>query len=287
MPNSDRRTASIIPYHRLMTENPPDPSNIAPTEPQSESIIDIVKRLGPAAWLGIAWTIFPGVMGILLLTNMDFATRMLKGTETDPGLPFFAGLAVYVGIFIVTAGLGLLPTYSQAILAGFAFGVAWGFPAALLGFAGASVIGYFIANRVARKKVEAEIHNHPKAEIVRDAFIRHGYLRALLILTLLRVPPNSPFALMNYVMSVSGVKLVPFLIATIVGMAPRTFAAVWIGSQVSSWDEVHKPKWLVIGGIVLAFVILIALGKLANKAIEQAMGPKTASEDASPSDSAG
>ena len=236
-----------------------------------DSLGAIFKRLGPAAWLGIIWTIMPGVMGILLLTNMDFATRMLKGTETEPGMPFFAGLGLYVAIFIITAGLGLLPTYSQAILAGFAFGVAWGFPAALMGFGGASVIGYFIANRVARKKVEQELHHHPKAEIVRDAFIRHSYARALLILTLLRVPPNSPFALMNYIMSVSGVKMVPFLIATVVGMAPRTFAAVWIGSQVNSWSEVEKPKWLVIGGIVLAVVILLALGHLANKAIDQAM----------------
>lgn len=249
-----------------MSEAPTPPEQKTETDPSTDdSIGAIFKRLGPAAWLGVIWTIFPGVMGILLLTNMDYAT------ETLDRLEFPLDIALYVGIFIITAGLGLLPTYSQAILAGFAFQVAWGFPAALLGFGGASIIGYFIAERVARKKVEAEIHHHPKAEIVRDAFIRHGYARALLILTLLRVPPNSPFALMNYVMSVSGVKLVPFLIATIVGMAPRTFVAVWIGAQVDSWDEIEKPKWLVIGGIVLAIAILVALGKLANKAIEQAI----------------
>lgn len=251
-----------------MSEDPNASTNPPNNE---ESLGQIIKRLGPAAWLGIAWTIMPAIMGFLLLANMDFATEILIGTEEEPGLSLPMGVALYVGIFIITAGLGLLPTYSQAILAGFAFGIAWGFPAALLGFGGASIIGYFVAGRVARKRVESEIHNHPKAEIVRDAFIRHGFARALFILTLLRVPPNSPFALMNYVMSVSGVKLVPFLIATVVGMAPRTFAAVWIGSQVSSWDEVEKPKWLIIGGIVLAVVILVGLGKLANKAIDQAI----------------
>jgi len=265
-----------------MTEEPNTPTNTPENPTEKESLGEIIKRLGPAAWLGIAWTIMPAVMGILLLTNMDFATKVLKGSGEEQGLPIQMGVALYVGIFIVTAGLGLLPTYSQAILAGFAFGIAWGFPAALVGFGGASIIGYFIANRVARKRVEAEIHNHPKAEIVRDAFIRHGFWRALFILTLLRVPPNSPFALMNYVMSVSGVKLVPFLIATVVGMAPRTFVAVWIGAQVDSWDEVEKPKWLIIGGIVLAIVILVALGKMANKAIEQAM--KAGKIDPAPAD---
>ena len=248
----------------------------APTPPETdsnsdESLGEIIKRLGPAAWLGIAWGILPAIAGITLLFNMRPAQKLLIGTEEEPGLPLMQGVMVYVAIFIVTAGLGLLPTVSQAILAGFAFGITWGFPAAMLGFTGASIIGYFVARFVARERIESEIHKHKKVEIIRDAFIRHGYMRALLILTLLRVPPNSPFALTNYAMSVSGVRFIPFMIATIVGMAPRTFAAVWIGAQAETWDQVEKPKWLIIGGIVLAVVILLGLGKLANNAIEQAI----------------
>lgn len=253
------------------SENTPESADQPATEtPTEESIGAIIRRLGPAAWLGIAWAVLPGIAGITLLANMDFAQQFLFDIEEKTGMAYI-GIALYIAIFIVTAGFGVLPTVSQAILAGFAFGITWGFPAALIGFAGASIIGYFIASFVARKKVEEEIHNHPKASIIRDAFIHHGKFRALMILTLLRVPPNSPFALTNYAMSVAGVKLVPFLIATIVGMAPRTFAAVWIGSQVSSWDDVHTPKWLLIGGIVFTVVLLVGLGKLANKAIEAAI----------------
>ncbi len=256
----------------MSTDQSPDqPDPNTPETPAKESVGAIIKRLGPAAWLGIAWAVLPAVAGITLLVKMGTATRLLVGTEESPGLPFAAGVSLYIAIFVVSAGFGILPTVSQAILAGFAFGIVWGFPAALVGFAGASVIGYLIAGRVARKKVEDEIQNHPKAAVIRDAFLRHGKMRALVILTLIRVPPNSPFALTNYAMAVSGVKLVPFMIATIIGMAPRTFAAVWIGSQVSNWDDVHTPKWLVIGGIVLAVAILMGLGQIANKAVEAAM----------------
>jgi uncharacterized membrane protein YdjX (TVP38/TMEM64 family) len=255
----------------MTTPDNPDRPESESQESPPETLGAVFKRLGPAAWLGIAWATVPAIAGITLLANMGTATRMLVGTEEEPGLPLSTGIAIYIGIFIITAGFGVLPTVSQAILAGFAFGIAWGFPAALVGFAGASIIGYFIASFVARDRIENEIHKHPKAEIIRDAFIRHGKMRALVILTLLRVPPNSPFALTNYVMSVSGVKLIPFIIATVVGMAPRTFAAVWIGAQVDSWDEVQKPKWLIIGGIVLTVVILVGLGKLANKALESAL----------------
>lgn len=260
-----------------------DPNASANPPSNDESLGQIIKRLGPAAWLGIAWGILPAIAGVTLLLNMRPAQKLLIGTEEEPGLPLMQGVMVYVAIFIVTAGLGILPTVSQAILAGFAFGIAWGFPAAMLGFTGASIIGYFVARFVARERIESEIHKHKKVEIIRDAFIRHGFMRALCILTLLRVPPNSPFALTNYAMSVSGVKFIPFMIATIVGMAPRTFAAVWIGAQAESWDQVHKPKWLIISGIVLAVVILVGLGKLANKAIDQAIkAGELPAEDESP-----
>lgn len=259
------------------------------TSPQSpdtnQSFGAIVKRLGPAAVLGFLWAAMPAIAGIVLLSNMSKASDILMQRNEEGGGSLAIGIAMYVGIFILTAGVGILPTYSQAILAGFAFGVAFGFPAALAGFTGASIIGYCIALFIARKHVESELHRHPKAEIVRDAFVRHGFWRATGILMLLRVSPASPFSLMNGFMAVSGVKLVPYVIATVVGMAPRTFAAVWIGSQIENWDEYDKPKWLIIGGIVLMVGVLLLLGNMANKAIDKAMGDKAMGPKADEPDS--
>jgi len=248
-----------------------EPTNESSSD-QDQSAKAIFSRLGPAAYLGIAWAVMPAMAGFLLLANMSKASDILLQRNEEGGGSLAIGVAMYIGIFFISAGLGFLPTYSQAILAGFAFGISIGFPAALAGFTGASIIGYFIALKIARKSVESEIHKHPKAQIVRDAFIRHGFWRATGILVLLRVSPASPFSLMNGFMAVSGVKLVPYVIATLVGMAPRTFAAVWIGSQIESWDQYDKPKWLIIAGIVLMVGVLMLLGHMANKAIDKAMG---------------
>lgn len=271
-----------IAYHPPMTETP---SNQAPESSQdsNQSFGAIVSRLGPAAILGFVWAAMPAIAGIVLLSNMSKASDILMQRNEEGGGSLAIGIAMYVGIFIITAGVGFLPTYSQAILAGFAFGIGFGFPAALAGFTGASIIGYCIALLIARKRVEKELHRHPKAEIVRDAFIKHGFWRATGILMLLRVSPASPFSLMNGFMAVSGVKLVPYIIATVVGMAPRTFAAVWIGSQIESWDEYDKPKWLVIAGIALMIGVLLLLGNMANKAIDKAMGPSESADPASES----
>jgi len=237
---------------------------------RDDSLGAVVSRLGPAAWLAAAWTVTPAVMGILLLTNMEKASEFLSARSEQGGAAFLTGVTMYIGIFIVSAGVGMLPTYSQAILAGYAFGVVWGLPAAILGFTGASLVGYLIAKTVARSRVEREIHAHPKAEVVRDSFVRHGFWRALGILVLLRVPPTSPFALMNGVMAVSGVRVLPYTLAAAVGMAPRTFAAVWIGSGISDWGEQERPRWMIVGGIVLTIAIVVYLGKLANDAIARA-----------------
>ena len=245
----------------------PDPER---HEPRDDSVGAILGRLGPAAWLAGAWTVTPALMGFLLLANMEPASEFLSARSERGGAEFLGGVALYIGIFVISAGFGLLPTYSQAILAGYAFGLAWGFPAALVGFTGASLIGYVIARTVARRRVEREIHTHPKAEIVRDAFVRHGFWRALGVLILLRVPPTSPFSLMNGVMAVSGVRIVPYALATALGMAPRTFAAIWIGAEIEAWGEAGRPKWMIIGGIVLTVVIVVILGKLANDAIARA-----------------
>jgi len=263
-----------------MTETPAtqtDPRDDAPKDdapgggaPGNDSIGAIISRLGPAAWLAAAWTVTPALMGFLLLANMEPASEFLSARSERGGAEFLGGVALYIAIFVFSAGFGLLPTYSQAILAGYAFGLAWGFPAALIGFTGASLVGYLIARTVARRRVEREIHAHPKAEIVRDAFVRHGFWRALGILVLLRVPPTSPFSLMNGVMAVSGVRILPYILATALGMAPRTFAAIWIGSEIEAWGEAERPRWLIVGGIVLTIGIVVYLGKLANQAIARA-----------------
>lgn len=248
----------------------PNPSS-TPSEssPADNSLGAIFQRLGPAAWLGLAWAVLPALGGFLVLFNMEPISAFLRGeAEAGPAREAL-GVATYALIFIVSAGCGFLPTYSQAILAGYAFGVPVGFAAAWIGFGGASIVGFFIARRFARERAEREISKNVKARVVRDALIESGFWKALLIVTLVRVPPNSPFALMNLILCASGVKKRVYVLGTLIGMAPRTFAAVLIGSQITDWSSVEKPRWMVIGGIVLTFAVLGVIGSMANHALKR------------------
>jgi uncharacterized membrane protein YdjX (TVP38/TMEM64 family) len=243
----------------------PTQQESAPTDTSTGAIM---ARLGPAAVLGVLWAVLPAVLGLTLV--LKFRAPVADWLqEQDP----VTGLAIYVGVFAITAGFGLLPTVVQALIGGYAFGLVWGIPGALAGVILASLIGYVISRLVARHKVEAEIERHPKARAVREALVGGGPLKTLGIVTLIRVPPNSPFALTNLVLTSVEVRLWIYAVGTAVGMAPRTVAVVWMGTQVSDWDSASKPGWLLYGGIGLTVVVLMVLGHLGNKAIERVTQP--------------
>jgi uncharacterized membrane protein YdjX (TVP38/TMEM64 family) len=215
----------------------------------------------------------PAIMGVTLLYNMDALSEFLR---RDPKL----GFAGYVAVFIVSAGLGLLPTYSQSILGGWVFGMAWGLPGALTGFVGGSLLGYFTAKTVSQDRVAEVIDSKPKWRAVRDALIGGGFWKTLGLVTLVRVPPNSPFALTNLVLSTTGVPLAPYAIGTAIGMLPRTAIAVGLAAAAShaAGDqgigafirESRRNTYILIGGLIAMFVALGVIGHIANKALARA-----------------
>jgi uncharacterized membrane protein YdjX (TVP38/TMEM64 family) len=235
----------------------------------------VFRRLGPAGYLAIAWAALPALGGFLLLANIGTIADWLRSHQE-------LGLVLYIAIFILSAGIGLLPTYAQALLGGWAFG--WmGLPAALAGFVGAAMVGYFIARTASEDRAERMIAEHAKARAIRDALIGHGFWKTLGIVTLLRIPPNSPFALTNLAMASTGVSKRAFLIGTAIGMAPRTAIAVWLAMQVQDLtdDSVPKPMWLKIAGIASVVVVFGVLYFIGDRAVKKVTGPGAPSDSGS------
>jgi uncharacterized membrane protein YdjX (TVP38/TMEM64 family) len=181
------------------------------------------------------------------------------------------GLAVYTVVFVLGAGLGFLPTYAQSILGGWVFGVAAGLPAALAGFTGGGLLGYQVARRVSRDRIEEMIDGNPKARAIRHALVGRGPWRTLLVVALLRLPPNSPFALTNLVMATTGVPLPAFLAGTFLGMLPRT--AGWSprrggdGAEDIQTFVRHRGPWLLAAGVVGGMAVLGVVGAIARRAL--------------------
>jgi len=223
----------------------------------------MLRRLGPAAILGVAWSTLPSFAGVLLVLNME-PIRMALFGDSASTMQLFTGLGIYTVCFIILAGFGCLPTVSQAILAGYTFGITLGLPAALIGFGGASLIGYELVQRLARQRVERELERSPRTVMIRDALLTASPKRAVLIITLLRASPSAPFALTNLVLGCLGVNRWVFFAGTVMGMFPRTLAAVVIGVSFTGWNGgFDQPRWVVIAGIVATIAALIVISKVA------------------------
>jgi uncharacterized membrane protein YdjX (TVP38/TMEM64 family) len=230
---------------------------------------ELLRRLGPPGLLALFWTAAPAIAGIALLTYIGVLSDWLL----DRGE---MGMVIYIVVFIIAGGCGLLPTYAQAILGGWVFGVTAGLPAALLGFTGAALLGYAIARTVSQDRVEQTIAENRKALAVRNALVGKSFARTLLIVTLLRVPPNSPFALTNLVMASAGVAIVPYVIGTMFGMLPRTAVAVIFAAAASREarnivEFVREGPGIayLIGGLVVMFIVLGIIGAMANQALQR------------------
>jgi uncharacterized membrane protein YdjX (TVP38/TMEM64 family) len=234
----------------------------------------VLRRLGPTSFLALGALVLPPLGSIALFATMGTTGPWLK-SHGD------LGMVMYCVAFALLGGFALLPTYAQSALGGFAFGVAWGLPLALLGFVGGAVIGYEIARRTSGDRVMKLLEENPKWKAVRDAlagppkadgsYRGHSFAKTFGLVALLRVPPNSPFALTNLVMASVQVPRLPFVLGTLVGMAPRTAAAVAIGAGAKEFTRQSVmgavPTWAIIAGIVLMVLVVGVVGMIANRVI--------------------
>lgn len=252
----------------------------------AESFGEVWRRLGPTRWLGILWATAPALCGIALLTFLGPISDWLLAHRE-------AGLFAYTILFAVSAGFGLLPTYAQSILGGWVFGFWLGWGAAMVGFTAAAIIGYFVARMASHNRVENLVETHAKARVIREALIGHGFARTLAIVTLIRVPPNSPFALTNLLLATTGVRLLPYALGTAIGMAPRTALAAWLAASWQSEGardiqelvrEGYKGLgvWYFIGGLIVMFLVLGVIGAIANRALERVAAPPAPAGAADP-----
>ncbi len=223
-----------------------------------ESVGSVLRQLGPAGPLAVAATVLPPIGGFALLALLGVAGPWLAGHQE-------VGKLLYVAGFILLSGLALLPTYAQAALGGYAFGLAWGYPLAMIGFVGGAALGYFVGWRTSGTRVTQLIDRHPKLAAVYQALLGSGFWKTLGIITLWRL--HSPFALTNFALGATRTNLVAYVVGTLVGLTPRTLAAVYIAAQFQ--DFTARPKWLTISSIAVAVIVVFVLGHIAQKAIER------------------
>ena len=243
----------------------PEPGGVINREMHAESprTPSLLRRLGAAGPVAILLSFWPPLGGFVLLAAL---TRLGPWLREHHGV----GLLIYFLFTGALMGISFVPTYACAILAGWAFGFAVGWPLTVVTITTASLIAYAIGRWIARNRVLVVIREKPQWDAIHRALLSKESSRTLLVVTLLRVPPASPFALANFVLAAARVPLFDYSLGTLIGILPRTAMATFAAASLQQLRfENVTETWAVVAGIVATVVVTVVLGVLANRALRQ------------------
>lgn len=220
--------------------------------------------------LSAAWFTLPALFSVGLFASLGPVSDWLRSHGG-------AGLALAALGFAVTAGLGLMPTYAQAVLMGWVFGMAAGLGVSVVGYVGGAVLGWTVCRAVARDEVRALIDAEPRWRVVRSALVDASLARTVGLVALLRFPPTSPFAFTNMLLAATGVRFGPMIAGSLLGMLPRTAVAAWFGAQgaatgAQDLKDLMQRQGLpaVIVGVVLIVAVLAVMQHVGKRALRAA-----------------
>ncbi len=159
---------------------------------------------------------------------------------------------VFVLLYTISSPIPFIATFMSAA-AGLLFGVAPGLLLSVFAATLSGVIPFYLARTLGRDWVEERIKNEQLQKAYEKSEGQGGFLFVLLM----RLIPVLPWEVQNYVAGLTKVKIPEFLLGTVIGIIPGSFALNFLGDSLS--DPTSWEFALAIGLNVVAFLIPAAV----------------------------
>lgn len=159
----------------------------------------------------------------------------------------------------VACGLWLLPTHALSLVAGWCMGGWLGSIVALSAVTLAAPLGHVVAGALVRDGVDRWLARYPRGAAVCEAITRGSWARAVLLVAMLRLSPAVPFGAFQVLSASFKLPIQALVPGTLIGMAPRVVAVVWLGAGLEQLD-LTRPSgvgWAIAGGA--ATLLAVAL----------------------------
>ncbi|MEN9662114.1 MAG: hypothetical protein RL324_1063 [Verrucomicrobiota bacterium] len=229
-----------------------------------------MAKLGPAGFLTAAASMSPPIGGFVILGFVPKLGPWISSHGT-------IGAVLFSVAFWFLGGFALVPTYAYSGLAGWTFGIGYGFFLCMVAYAGASLVAYWLAGWLAGDRAVQMIDASPKWKAVIHALVGGSFWRTVWVIAVVRAPPTSPFSFVCYLMSMVRIPIGTYLFGTLLGLAPRTLGTIIMfasGRELYEHFDANRPKdnWLSIGGIILTLIAIYVVTRIAQNALKGVTG---------------
>lgn len=184
------------------------------------------------------------------------------------------GVALFGVVYIVST-VAFLPGSLLTLAAGFAYGPVWGLALASPASVAGATAAFLLGRSALRDWAQRKIGDAPRVRAIDAVVARQGFLFILL----LRLSPLFPFNLLNYVLSLSRVSVVTYVLASFLGMLPGTALYVYLGSLapaaagLSSASRGSGPSRtaLYVAGLMATIAVVFIGTRAATRAVDSAL----------------
>src|SRR5260370_32657011 len=122
-----------------------------------------------------------------------------------------------------------VPGTALTLRIGLTFGLLWGTLLFSLDRVSGATIAFLIARSLCREWTRRRIERYPKFKIMDRAIGENGFK---LVLLMRLQPVFLPFAILNYALGLTRVRLRDYVLASWVGMLPATTLYLYVGTSV-------------------------------------------------------
>ncbi|MBY0278729.1 TVP38/TMEM64 family protein [Candidatus Binatia bacterium] len=204
-------------------------------------LVLVFSMLPVAAWLAAfqAWVQELGPLGWLVyaLAYAACVTLFVPASLLTLGAGAIYGLGVGVGVVLVGATLG-------------------------------ATVSFLLARTLLRDRIEHMTRGNARFRALDRAIAKEGAK----IVFLVRLAPVFPFTYINYAFGLTGVATMPYVLASLVGMTPATFAYVYLGyaaAHAASGSDSARTVVQIVGAVA-AIAVTVLVARIATRAIREA-----------------
>jgi uncharacterized membrane protein YdjX (TVP38/TMEM64 family) len=214
--------------------------------------LKLVVALGViAAGILVAWRL--GAFEYLSRENFDTLKAWFEG------LGMVAPL-VFILVWIAACVL-FLPGIPVTVVGAFVFGPIWGTVYSLIGATLGATAAFLVGRYAARSMVEGLIRKNRTLQKIDSGVERQGW--RMLMIT--RLVPIFPFNAQNYVYGLTRIRLLTYVVLTLIFMAPGTAAYNFAAGKLLRGEFDMTTLYYLAGAAVLFVVLSLIPGWLKKR----------------------